>query len=80
MSRIWYDALALGKETIVEALPDRYRLMALLATQTDATFAELMGRLGRSTPGAAMRYQYAAADRDAEIARRLSALVDSQVE
>jgi hypothetical protein len=28
-----------------------------------------------STPGAAMRYQHAAADRDAEIARRWSALV-----
>ena len=37
--------------------------------------AELMGRLGHSTPGAAMRYQHAAADRDGEIARRLSALV-----
>lgn len=35
-----------------------------------------MGRLGHTTPGAAMRYQHAAADRDAEIARRLSELVD----
>jgi len=35
-----------------------------------------MGRLGHSTPGAAMRYQHAAADRDAEIARRLSALLE----
>ncbi len=48
---------------------------AVLAVQTGVTFAELMGRLGHSTPGAAMRYQHAAADRDAEIARRLSALV-----
>jgi integrase len=48
---------------------------AVLAAQTGATLAELMGRLGHSTPGAAMRYQHAAADRDAEIARRLSALV-----
>lgn len=47
----------------------------MLAAQTGATLAELMGRLGHSTPGAAMRYQHAAADRDAEIARRLSALV-----
>jgi len=45
---------------------------AVLAAQTGATLAELMGRLGHSTPGAAMRYQHAAADRDAEIARRLS--------
>jgi hypothetical protein len=35
-----------------------------------------MGRLGHTTPGAAMRYQHAAADRDAEIAQRLSALVE----
>lgn len=47
---------------------------AVLAAQTGATLAELMGRLGHSTPGAAMRYQHAAADRDAEIARRLSQL------
>jgi integrase len=48
----------------------------VLAAQTGATLAELMGRLGHSTPGAAMRYQHAAADRDTEIARRLSALVE----
>lgn len=50
---------------------------AVLAAQTGATLAELMGRLGHSTPGAAMRYQHAAADRDAEIARRLSELAGS---
>lgn len=41
-----------------------------------ATLAELMGRLCHSTPGAAMRYQHAAADHDAEIARRLSELAN----
>jgi len=46
---------------------------AVLPAQTGATLAELMGRLGHTAP--AMRYQYTAADRDAEIARRLSALV-----
>ena len=50
---------------------------AVLAAQTGATLAELMGRLGHSTPGAAMRYQHAAADRDAVIARRLSQLAES---
>lgn len=45
---------------------------AVLAAQTGATLAELMGRLGHSTPGAAMRYQHAAADRDTDIAKRLS--------
>lgn len=45
---------------------------AVLAAQTDATLAELVAHLGHSTPGAAMRYQHAAADRGTEIARRLS--------
>jgi integrase len=49
---------------------------AVLAAQTGATLAELMGRLGHSTPGAALRYQHAAEGRDMEIARRLSALAD----
>jgi integrase len=49
---------------------------AVLAAQTGATLAELMARLGHSTQGAALRYQHAAADRDMEIARRLSQLAD----
>jgi integrase len=48
---------------------------AVLAAKTGASLAELMVRLGHSTPGAAMRYQHAAKNRDAEIARALSALV-----
>lgn len=48
---------------------------AVLAAQTGATLAELMARLGHSTPGAAMRYQHAAADRDKVIAEALSRLV-----
>lgn len=51
---------------------------ATLAAQTGATLAELMGRLGHSTPGAAMRYQHAARDRDAEIAKALSAMVETR--
>lgn len=47
---------------------------AVLAAQSGATLAELMSRLGHSTPAAAMRYQHAAAERDVEIARRLSEL------
>ncbi len=49
---------------------------AVLAASTGATLAELMGRLGHSTPGAAMRYQHAARGRDAEIAAALSKLAD----
>jgi len=48
---------------------------AVLAAATGATLAELMGRLGHSTPGAALRYQHAAQGRDAEIAAALSRLV-----
>lgn len=47
---------------------------AVLAAQTGATLAELMQRLGHSTPQAAMRYQHAAKERDAEIAARLSTM------
>jgi integrase len=49
---------------------------AVLAASTGATLAELMGRLGHSTPGAALRYQHAAEGRDMAIARALSALVE----
>ncbi|MEP7193563.1 MAG: tyrosine-type recombinase/integrase [Actinomycetota bacterium] len=51
---------------------------AVLAAQTGATLAELMGRLGHSTPSAALRYQHAAEGRDAEIAQRLSALATGE--
>ena len=45
---------------------------AVLAAQAGATLAELMARLGQSTPHAAMQYQHAARGRDAEIAVALS--------
>lgn len=47
---------------------------AVLAAQTGATLAELMERLGHSTPQAAMRYQHAAQGRDRQIAEALSKL------
>jgi integrase len=48
---------------------------AVLAAATGATLAELMARLGHSTPGAAMRYQHASQGRDRQIAKLLSKLV-----
>ena len=45
---------------------------ATLAAATGATLAELMARLGHSTPAAAMLYQHASADRDQAIAAALS--------
>lgn len=47
---------------------------AVLAAQSGATTAELMHRLGHTTPGMALRYQHVAEGRDAEIAERLSKL------
>jgi integrase len=47
---------------------------AVLAAATGATLAELMARLGHSTPAAAMRYQHAAQGRDRQIAKLLSKL------
>lgn len=45
---------------------------AVLAAATGATLAELMARLGHSTPQAALRYQHAAQGRDRQIAALLS--------
>jgi integrase len=50
---------------------------AVLAAATGATLAELMARLGHSTPQAALRYQHAAAGADKRIAAALSKLADS---
>jgi integrase len=45
---------------------------AALAALSGATLAELMARLGHSTPQAAMRYQHAAQGRDEALAVALS--------
>lgn len=50
---------------------------AVLAAQTGATLAELMGRLGHSSPAAALRYQHIARGRDREIAALLSKLASN---
>jgi integrase len=52
---------------------------ATLAAATGATMAELMRRLGHSTPSAAMRYQHAADERDAAIAEALSGFAGEKV-
>jgi len=51
---------------------------AVLAASTGATLAELMSRLGHSTPTAALRYQHAAEGRDAQIAKLLSAMAEAK--
>ncbi|MBO0884423.1 MAG: tyrosine-type recombinase/integrase, partial [Mycobacterium sp.] len=49
---------------------------AVLAASTGATLADLMARLGHSSPATAMRYQHASADRDSMIADRLTEIAD----
>jgi integrase len=49
---------------------------AVLAASTGASLAELMARLGHSTPQAALRYQHASRGRDQEIAALLSKLAE----
>ncbi len=52
---------------------------ATLAAISGATTAELMARLGHTTPDMAMRYQRATADRDAALAKALSAHVEAVI-
>jgi len=52
---------------------------ATLAAATGATLADLMARLGHSTPSAALRYQHAVADRDRAIAEALSGFAEAKV-
>lgn len=69
----WYPArTAAGRPDL--RFHDLRHTGAVLAASTGATLAELMARLGHSTPAAAMKYQHAAADRDRVIADALSAL------
>ncbi|MGG5260331.1 tyrosine-type recombinase/integrase [Phycicoccus avicenniae] len=75
--RHWYRArLAAGRPDL--RIHDLRHTGAVLAAQTGATLAELMARIGHSTPQAALRYQHAARGRDAEIAAALSRLAEGR--
>lgn len=63
---------AIGKSNL--RVHDLRHVGAVLAAQSGATTAELMHRLGHTTPQMALRYQHVAEGRDAEIAERLSKL------
>jgi integrase len=76
--RHWYKARhAAGRNDL--RFHDLRHSGAVLAAATGATLAELMARLGHSTPAAAMRYQHAASARGREIAALLSKLADNRV-
>lgn len=66
-------AAAIGRDGL--RVHDLRHCGAVYAAQAGATTAELMGRLGHSTPKTAMIYQHIAAGRDAEIAARLSQML-----
>jgi hypothetical protein len=71
------DLQSLGYDTPVPLIrSDSYTTLldatAVLAALSGATLSELMGRLGHSTPVAAMRYQHVAQGRDTVIAEALS--------
>ena len=70
---------ALDDNVGVGAAEAEARYAAVLAASTGATLAELMARLGHTTPGAALRYQHAAQGRDRVIAAALSDLVAGHV-
>jgi integrase len=76
LTRVYYPARrAAGRPDL--RFHDLRHTGAVLAAQTGATLAELMGRLGHSTSQAALRYQHVAQDRDAVIAAKLSAMVEA---
>lgn len=72
--RYWFTLArkAIGKPNF--RVHDLRHVGAVLAAQSGATTAELMHRLGHTTPEMALRYQHVAEGRDAEIAARLSKL------
>jgi integrase len=77
LSRVFYPAReAAGRPDL--RFHDLRHTGAVLAAATGATLAELMARLGHSTPAAAMVYQHAAADRDRAIAQALSGLAQRE--
>jgi integrase len=73
--RHWYRARAIAGRPDLR-WHDLRHSGAVLAAATGATLAELMARLGHSTPQAALRYQHVAQGRDREIAALLSKLAN----
>ncbi|ULP45946.1 tyrosine-type recombinase/integrase [Mycolicibacter virginiensis] len=76
MNRWYYQARAAAGRPDLR-FHDLRHSGAVLAAATGATLAELMDRLGHSTPAAAMRYQHASKQRGREIAALLSKLAEN---
>lgn len=71
----WYEARRLAGRADLHFHDLRHTGLTNAAV-AGATIAELMALAGHSTPGAAMRYQHAAADRMQDLAARLSKLAE----
>ena len=69
--RVWYPARAAAGRPDLR-FHDLRHTGGTLAAATGATLADLMARLGHSTPAAAMVYQHAVEGRDRDIADALS--------
>ena len=67
---------AAGREDL--RLHDLRHTQAVMAAQSGASLAELMLRLGHSTPAMALRYQHVAQGRDAQIAAALSKMATAR--
>jgi integrase len=76
LMRHWYKARAQAGRPDLR-WHDLRHSGAVLAAATGASLAELMARLGHSTPTAAMGYQHAAHGRDREIAALLSKIAEN---
>jgi len=69
---------------LVDGLPDGFWFHDLrhtantLTASTGASTRELMYRMGHATSDAAMRYQHATRERDAEVARKVNDLVTAR--
>jgi integrase len=74
-----FRAAAAGADRPDLTFHDLRHTGATLAAATGATLAELMARLGHSTPNAAMLYQHATSDRDRAIAEALSKFAGGEV-
>lgn len=66
---------ALGRDDVGFHAHDLRHAAAVLAAQSGATTKEVMHRLGHSSPRAALIYQHAAEERDAQIAEALGSAV-----
>lgn len=76
--KVWYPAReAAGRKDL--HFHDLRHTGATLAAATGATLADLMARMGHSTPAAAMRYQHAASGRDRAISDALSGFAEKGV-